>query len=227
MKERGILFKAEMVRAILDGSKTQTRRIVKGEAHEWLSDFTPEYVADPANNLCPHGKVGDRLWVRETFCETTNVNSFDNWPDRPHTRTDDYESEVTWSAYIYRADGEWDWCDADGGQTERSFWKPSLFMPRIASRITLEITDVRIERLKDIGNADSIAEGISRFYDNKHYSEKGVGAYRYHDYITGVNDLTDPVRSYRSLWESINGPASWNANPWVWVIEFKMLELNG
>ena len=125
-KERPILFSGAMVRAILDGRKTQTRRVVKGWPLEWLQPgmFTPEYVADPRNQACPYGQPGDRLWVRETFCQ--------KWCDQRG-----YLDE-----YLYRAT-EPDVVHPDG--QDKSPWRPSIHMPRAASRITLEITGVRVE----------------------------------------------------------------------------------
>ncbi len=188
MKDRPILMSAPMVRAILDGTKTQTRRPVKSLALEWLQPgmFTPEYVAMPENGLCPYGQPGDQLYVRETWAR------------------DDEDG-----ALFYRADvgtgneaDDWQRNIDDGASGYR--WKPSIHMPRAASRITLEVTAVRVERLQDISEADAIAEGIPR----------------------GGPENPDGIekREYRALWERINGPGSWEANPWVWVIEFKRLE---
>lgn len=183
MKGRPILFSAPMVRAILAGTKTQTRRVAKGLALEWLSEgFTPEFVADYQNRLCPYGQPGDRLWVRETWALAFESAVI------PHPE-----------AVIYRADeGNADW----GGR-----WKPSIHMPRWASRITLEIVSVRVERLQDISGTDCLAEGVGAPVG----SELSYGS---------VTDAWNK-REYARLWESINGPGSWDANPWVWVVEFK------
>jgi hypothetical protein len=171
MKTRPILFNGAMVRALLAGTKTQTRRVAKGLALEWLSEgFEPAFVADDANGLCPYGHPGDRLWVRETWRPVNEVHA-------------DYAAD-------YNA--------SDLGSLGP--WKPSIHMPRWASRITLEIVSVRVERLQDISEGDAIAEGV------------------------GGDVTVTPcfsVDRYRELWESINGPGSWEANPWVWVVEFK------
>jgi hypothetical protein len=173
MKERPILFSGQMVNAIRDGRKRQTRRKLKGRLD---LDFKNTIAAVTID--CPYGKPGDKLWCRETWA--------------PH-------SDMPRSA-IYRCDRGGDYQD---NVTPNFRWRPSIFMPRWASRILLEITAVRVERLQDISDTDAINEGIP-------------------DYPDFVGD--SPVEDYRTLWESINGPGSWSANPWVWVIEFKVLE---
>ncbi|HGM5918322.1 TPA: hypothetical protein ACKP5X_000585 [Stenotrophomonas maltophilia] len=185
MAERPILFNGAMVRAILTGRKTQTRRAVKGEALEWLgiSKFGPEYVATPGNDLCPFGHPGDRLWVRETW---TNA-----WDEERNQWTDP-------ERYHYRADGI-EAAHVDG--MGRSPWIPSIHMPRRACRLVLEITDVRVERLQAISEADARAEGVDP-------------------------EMPDECAlAFDRLWTSINGPASWPSDPWVWVIEFKRVEV--
>ena len=171
MQERPILFSAPMVRAILNGRKTQTRRAVKPAKHS----FAAEIKAGTGAVNCPFGRKGDRLWVRETY------NMF-----------------APWAGFFYAADdhsfgiGEYD--DPDHIEPHNMRWKPSIHMPRIASRITLEITGVRVEHLQDISAADCLAEGVA--------------------------PTDDPVAEYRSLWESLYGAGSWAANPHVFVIEF-------
>lgn len=175
MKERPILFNGEMVRAILEGRKTQTRRVVKDC---YLMGGPPE---DYLLSRCPFGQPGDRLWVRETFFSFRHARVFS-----------------TASHIVYRAD--YSGQQAEDDATECHGWKPSIHMPRWASRISLEITDVRVERLDDISNADCFAEGLP-------------------------SDTTKGNRTWFSdLWEEINGKGSWAANPWVWVIEFRKLE---
>lgn len=186
MRERPIIFSPPMVRALLAGTKTQMRRVVKPRpmpAGGWAVAARPrgfELVHWDNDEqewraiACPYGQPGDRLWVRETW------GHFERSP-KPGDRI------------YYRADGE---CVA------LEPWRPSIHMPRWASRITLEITDVRVERLQDISAQDCVAEGVRT-------------TMREHD---AVMDLRD---QYGDLWESINGPGSWDANPWVWVVEFK------
>lgn len=187
MTERPILFSGAMVRAILAGTKSQTRRVVKGIALEWLrpDGFTPEFAAAPENGLCPYGAPGDRLWVREAFihepadyCWEASVSI----PCQP-------------ASTVYRAD----FPDSRPGEG----WKPSIHMPRNLSRITLEITGVRVERLQDISEADAIAEGIERPAD-------------------GI-PICNARQWYQVLWGQINGPDSWGANPWVWCISFRRI----
>jgi hypothetical protein len=206
--KRPIGFSGPMVRAILDGRKTQTRRIIKHRENRWeCSDdgvtgkawpFWPCYVfgePEPIAMPCPYGKPGDRLWVRETF------NS--DWCDQ----------------VIFKADGG---SAKDAGYTKEPKWKRSIHMPRWASRITLEITAVRVERLGDISEADAIAEGI----ESRPISWLPTASeYRYYGWIYKHDQWSlSPMNSYESLWESINGPESWAANPWVWVIQFQKVD---
>ncbi|MBI6340448.1 hypothetical protein [Proteus sp. PR00224] len=223
MKERGIIFNAEMVRAILDGRKTQTRRIVKNVMPDngmWLkkptktrSGTTTHVLDAPKYNLCPLGKVGDRLYVRETWSVVSHEFDDDGLmidyvPDRPTKAVHEmpYGHGYYTGHVIYSADGDFTWSDDDGCIDGRSCWKPSIHMPRWASRITLEITDVRVERLNDISNDDAKSEGCW-------YGRGG-----------GVPDKAiTPSDQFPTLWEEIYGDGSWSSNPWVWVIEFKRI----
>lgn len=201
MKERGIIFNAEMVRAILDGRKTQTRRVMNNQpctlSGETISvqrdDFNFRWVGDLHNDTsgwfpCPLGKIGDRLWVRETW------RKFDSSDE---CGCSEYPCGCPENgAIIYRA-------TQDGGESK---WRPSIHMPRRYSRITLEITDVRVERLNDISNDDAKSEGCW-------YGRGG-----------GVPDKAlTPSDQFPTLWEEIYGDGSWSSNPWVWVIEFKRI----
>ncbi|QHD05479.1 hypothetical protein [Pseudomonas sp. R76] len=212
IKERPILFSAPMVRAILEGRKTVTRRAVKGSGLNFLADFTPEYVALPENHFCPYGKPGDRLWVRETwYCDHFEVMR------GPYLKPDDLNvsEAIDDGTLVYAADGLTPY------EADQPIWKPSIHMPRWASRILLEITDVRVERLQD-GEGETafesryIAEGINRIH-------QGDGDYAFHPFKSdpGPGSWTDPFDAWRELWVGINGAESWNANPWVWVVEFK------
>lgn len=184
-KERPILFSGEMVKAILAGRKTQTRRVIKpqptirdGFIYGMQSGGSVEYFQRaPWHFASPHYKVGQRLWVKETF-QIVPTGHSGTMP-------------------IYRADGEID-------RIVPGKWKPSIFMPRIRSRITLEITDVRVERLNAISEEDAKAEGCC-----------------------GVTSTCFGVPNYRYVWESINGPGSWAKNPWVWCITFRHIETPG
>ena len=197
MKERPILFNGAMVRALLEGSKTQTRRVVKQLDPEkgavtTGNDGTPMGVCWAYGGsviYCPYGRPGDRLWVRETFAYLgTNKRG-------PHAyRADTYDGERI------RVDAP---------------WKPSIHMPRAASRILLEIVSVRVERLQDISAADAKAEGIEP-HEVRQFAIYGATpaerAAIYRDAAVGP---------YQRLWRQINGAGSWDANPWVWVVEFK------
>lgn len=217
-KERPILFSGAMVRAILDGSKTQTRMVIKrpsqtliefdGENHYFQNGYGDHPLLITA---CPYGQVGDRLWVRETWGNVAHQiddnGDLRKWnPDRPATKVNEikFGSGYYSGHIIYRADGEFEWCNDYGEQN--SCWHPSIHMPRAASRITLEVTNIRIERLKDISEEDAKAEGCD-------YSQTNAAI--------SVGWFEKPVSAFRRLRESINGVESWNLNPWVWVIEFK------
>lgn len=219
MTERPILFSAPMVRALLDGTKTQTRRVVKPvRGYEHNNVCRPDMAAEPWNvwwhgkyetvgvmQGCPYGQPGDRLWVRETFA--LSVIDPDGGP--PEDDPENYD-------VIYRATDTpgGGWTDGDGNVIPAP-WKSSIHMPRWASRILLEITSVRVERLQDISDEDAIAEGICRV---------GPGWERWHadpDDTEHTGSTQKPRLSYLGLWESINGAGSWDANPWVWVVEFK------
>lgn len=219
VKERPILFSAPMVRAILEGRKTVTRREVKKRAALdcLAAGFEPAFLALPGNaDLCPYGQTGERLWVRETWGVISHDfdehgNMVDWKPDRPASPIREmrfgrgyYSGHV-----IYRVDGEATWAgDDDGGGDDRSAWKPSIHMPRIASRILLEITEVRVERLQDISRSDIRAEGLEC---PPELASDDVSP-NYRDWYPAA---------WRELWESINDAGAWDANPWVWVVEFK------
>lgn len=208
-KERGMIFNAEMVRAILSGQKTQTRRIVKNVSSDSCMtlkepaknrDGIYTHVMDaPKHGLCPHGNVGDRIWVRETW----------QGPLVDFERSDDllrnpekYEKPEN---CVYEADGvpAPEFYDADDNL--RCCWRPSIHMPRWASRILLEITNVRVERLNDISEEDARSEGVT---PTPLPAEKLVGG----------------KLAFAELWASIYGYENWQANPWVWVIEFKRVQ---
>lgn len=203
MKERGIIMSAPMVRAILEDRKTQTRRIVK---------FDPLDPFDNPNcqeNLarCPYGVAGDRLWVRETHY------LWGRWIKNGKTKTGK-------QAWRFKRSGRaviFDHNDTDefskGRETRHNGWvkRPSIHMPRWASRITLEITKVRVERLQDISDEDAIAEGIG----------KDDGAWR--SYSRALARCVSPITSYRTLWDSLHGKGAWERNPWVWVLELRKL----
>ncbi|HBS5693341.1 TPA: hypothetical protein ACYU78_001992 [Klebsiella variicola subsp. variicola] len=206
--ERGMIFNAEMVRAILDGRKTQTRRPIKwkqtrfteiGEREDgskWPWSEDAEHAFD-FWHPCPFGSVGDRIWVRETF--QGPLFDFDLMDSYCKDSTPFEKSDFC----VYKADGvpAPEFYDAD--DELHCCWRPSIHMPRWASRILLEITDVWVERLKSISDRDALREGCSA-------ADMKSG-----DCVADV---------FARLWASIYGSDSWNANPWVWVIEFKRVE---
>lgn len=215
MKERPILFSAPMVRAIDDGRKTQTRRMVKTTIPNWITKYagrdedihtlTGSHPIGEWFVRCPLGTVGDRLWVKETWRDFPNINNpAGRFPKKP-------------SHCFYRADR-----DGAGGP-----WRPSIFMPRWASRITLEVTGVRLERLQDISEADALAEGIiKRMSATDAYEERHFGCSTMSwEYLfdEAGQAYESAVSAYRALWEKLNGAGSWADNPWVWVYEFKRI----
>jgi hypothetical protein len=204
-KERPILFSGPMVRAILDGRKTKTRRIVKPqpERQPGMCHYSPTGWAETdANGGCLCHRVvrggfwpGQRLWVRETFdcdhCEYPHGDVAEMRTMLDYRATHDC---TTWEAGCP--------CNDENG---RSSWRPSIYMPRWASRITLEVTGVRVERLQDISEADAMAEG--------------VGGRAQEDAYSSCRD------EFAALWDSINGKrAPWESNPWVWVVEVTRCE---
>lgn len=194
IKERPILFSALMVRAILDGRKTVTRRPVKGSTLKWLEEFVPEFVVHTANGLCPFGQTGERLWVRETwYCDHNEVMR------GPYLKPDDLDVSKARDdgTLVYAADGLTPY------ETDQPVWKPSIHMPRWACPILLEITDVRVERLHAITDQQCAAEGCA----GGHGSIPGY-----------IYDAT-PQEHFRHIWESTGG--DYHANPWVWVVEFR------
>lgn len=223
MKERPILFSAPMVRALLDGTKTQTRRIAPisdlmiaphdNDIVTWSVRFSKplrgirashsggKFTDENARRIIasqfnPYGEPGDRLWVRETWqgplLDQLTAETVHDWRsfEKPEF-------------CVYAADGgpTPEFVDADDNLVCR--WRPSIHMPRWASRITLEITGVRVERLQDISRGDAMSEGCP--FPNMAHGD-------------------DPRRWYAELWKQINGAESWLQNPWVWVVEFKKLE---
>lgn len=208
MRERGILFSGPMVKAILAGAKTVTRRTVKAAPGRQSTFLTPELLnASPRAELasveegigaqfehprggpltwvrCPYGSVGDRLWVRETFAEH---------------EVDDVQG----TRAFYRADHADGECQVRPGMFLK--WTPGIHMPRVVSRITLEIVSVRVERLHAIDDADARREGVA---------------------LAGRTTNLGPREDFAALWDAINGErAPWTSNPWVWRVEFKVAEV--
>lgn len=213
VRERPILFSSPMIRAILDGRKTQTRRVMKPQPRlhscegGWPGRVDP--MADGTWSVlchacgwdgcwrCPYGVPGDRLWVRETWLYV-GPGSGSDLPEYEieRARPENHSPSNCW----YRADPSW-----DSGDPASLKWAPSIFMPRWASRLTLEIAEVRVQRLQEISEDDARAEGVEVRY------EEGRK-------IVWARDV------FAELWDSINGQrAPWSINPWVWAISFKKL----
>lgn len=231
MKERPILFSAAMVRAILNGSKTQTRRVVNPQPFTAPLKENEYYVTEhewKSNKLrygkLPYGQPGDLLWVRESFYQyghwepvagKLTKRGRQKWAFVPDLEEITFDSSAV-------PDGSWRLGRHNVG-FEIPAWHKRLarFMPRKFSRITLEIVSVRVERLQDISSSDAIAEGIP--------VTKGSGLIEGEDcygMTTNSGYMRGPagaVAAYQDLWQSINGPGSWEANPFVWVVEFKQI----
>lgn len=230
MRERPILFSGPMVRAILADRKTQTRRLAQFPLRS-RSDgakrriFTEQDVAEVNQLLlgpqrsplrqvaCPYGVPGDRLWAKETFALSLHD---------PETTDPDVKNPAYWDPPVYRADGD----NQGGGWTRRTEsgsderidppWRPSIFLPRWASRITLAVTKVRIQRLQDITQSDAAAEGLSGPLVDPELDKL-------------VNQIgRTPRDAFAELWDAINGKrAPWSSNPWVWAVEFCRVAAGG
>lgn len=223
MTERGMIFNGEMVRAILDGQKTQTRRIIKDctVGRDPISKFIqigkkfigcyPEDVPELIRECCPYGVPGDRIWVRETF--QGPLFDYEQMESDLEDRSKFEKPEFC----QYAADGKPapEYYDADDNL--HCGWRPSIHMPRWASRITLEITGVRVEQLKSISEEEARSEGVARLREGfwKHYQPGWT------------QHQLSAKGSFATLWDSIYGSGEWDRNPWVWVIEFKRIEGDG
>ena len=212
MSERPILMNGAMVRAVLDGRKTQTRRAVKlppapNHLGDWKADTFGgadsrgrEHPEQPCiwhtrtgeSIACPFGAPTDRLWVRETWAQVPEQGDH---------------------ALVYRADG----------QDDLFRWKPSIHMPRWASRLTLEITDVRVQRLQDISEADACAEGIEALTAPPDGNWGGPNRFTLREGYVNYNAPT-AIEVFGGLWNRINGAGAWEANPWVWALSFRRVD---
>lgn len=215
MKERGMIFNGEMVRAILDGRKSQTRRIVKSDCMDIgeKDDGTlwPWREHDNGGDYwypCPFGEVGDRIWVRETWQAIhDSVDEFGHVEERTYSPSIPKEKDRYWHTVYAEHFG-------DENREDRGFpWRPAIHMPRWASRILLEITSVRVERLNDISQKDAQAEGMELTGWRPTYSDPDSGG-----------EVWTPYDNFAELWQSLYGVGSWLSNPWVWVIEFRRIE---
>lgn len=225
MRERPILFSGAMVRALLAGTKTQTRRIIKPQPYQdekgylwWMwskysgsASINKGDVGDAWFDHCPYGKIGDHLWSRETTNRRPMINLLTGEP-----------LDEKYDGGAYSADGE-DILNPDG--FDIGWWYsrnvcPAIHMPRWASRLLLEITEVRVQRLQDISEEDAIAEGIRELP----LQEKSPGSWWCADPLGNQSlHCRTPRAAYARLWESINGPGSWESNPLVWAISFRRI----
>lgn len=212
MKHTPILFSTPMVEAILEGRKTMTRRTLKKQPNEngvsfmknppldWEQVYKEQWKpwkieteeGESISLNCPYGQIGDVLWVRETWQPNSTPTG---WPFHYKAKNDTFN------------------------QPENEKWKPSIFMPKAACRIFLEITDVRVERLQDITEHDAVAEGVEKVGN--------IFLWTYKNYLlksSRYDRQYSALESFQTLWQSINGKDSWEANPFVWVVEFKRIE---
>ncbi|CDM90435.1 hypothetical protein [Xenorhabdus bovienii] len=244
MKETPIIFNADMVRAILDGRKTQTRRVIQSPAKnmqcqgsevirhralgdKWYGDYVfsmrdkhgtwQDYTHKQFIAKCPRGQIGDRLWVRETFAVLGNEDGCPIDWDENLIKGDEQQAARIYKASCWQNPSNYGlWSIPDRDMQYEGTWRPSIHMPRWASRITLEVTDIRVERLQDIKEEDALAEGIKTGrFGNKSNWRDGF-------YAPGDNQPCFSAKeAFKCLWQSIYSEESWNANPWVWVIEFR------
>lgn len=246
MGDHPILFSGHLVRAILDGRKTVTRRPVRESGHCQDADA---WCWDPDRGMwesgieadhgmyghgewvkCPFGRPGDRLWVRETWATCAAVSPSTDAPlpvtngdrliEEPTTWVDE-KGRTRWrydgKVVVYRATTEVEFCDGDGfmgdnaDRSDMPRWRPSIHMPRWASRLTLEVLDVRVERLQSITEEDAAAEGMDGDCPIGHIPAYQKGPLAYH---------------FAQSWDAIygKGPHAWDANPWVWRVEFRKVE---
>jgi hypothetical protein len=228
VKERPILFDGAMVRALIAGVKTQTRRVVRWPSWTGFEDPGPKFTVgtDPAVDVrpvvkfddgraagylsLPYGAPRDRLWVRETWGAVS---------ERDDGRAEiDARMQMPWASVAYRADEAWT-------KNAPATWRPSIHMPRWASRLTLEVTEVRVQRLQDISEEDALAEGVvSGVIPANEDMPKSVG------YVLGRDDgkcLLYPTvrRAFEVGWDSISSDSTrWAANPWVWAVSFRVVQ---
>jgi hypothetical protein len=278
-KERPILFAGEMVRAILDGRKTKTRRVVKLKCfdksntpgYDWhfrgtrrggrSSDLWQDLRHEEVLSLCPHGSPGHRLWVRETWARVNSecgpgfAYKANGAFVQPEYDGPNYGAGPSFNYEKYPGDYCMWYSDLVGGagSDEGYKWTPSIHMPRWASRITLGVTDVRIERLQDITASDARADGCEPDWDLfDEYTSCQEGWLEPEEFVEECEDECDWVNcgrglvhsrehkewlrdrkelatklAFANLWRRINGVDSWHANPWVWVIEFRRLQQKG
>lgn len=242
MKERFVLLNSPMVQAVIEGTKTVTRRPLNPQPELFIQAgkhstykyrgglYALELYTENSNILdkCPFGKIGDRLWIRETWAPVNLygeiaiaykadgevIRVVENKSFQDEEGLINYE-DPRLKNYSFSA-----WADDLLSGVEGN-WKPSIHMPRWASRLLLEITNIKIERIQDISESDSLNEGIERVKVN--CSRDGIKT-SYKDYEVDGITRNNPIDSFRTLWKKTYGAESWDLNSWVWVIEFKVIE---
>lgn len=233
VKERPLAFTQESVAAILAGSKTQTRRLARPPAR---ANFLPDdvwkndpdepgsaYLDDSSGRLritCPYGVPGDRLWVRETYRAVEDPGA----PDEEVRRRlwDEEERETTHISVDYKLDNPHRIMDKLG----RPEWKSGRYMPRWASRIDLEVTGVRVERVQEITEADATAEGVRHYFgllDGRAFDNHMKLAARFAKLHDPQATTVTAVDYYAAVWERLHGAGAWKRNDWIWVVDFKFL----
>lgn len=230
-RERPIIFRGEMVRAILAGRKTQTRRIVRPQPAANLGELPgPAWNSGFVDVACPHGRPGDRLWVRETWAKCDQMIGF-------RTTESDEGEDVAFAAdktaLMWCMDGRRVAADTYSWNWGKLRWRPSIHMPRWASRLTLEITDVRVERLQEISEKDAQAEGAGidweRVDSGRSVAESDYPCVACSGDPRGIAELCHPIGRgkpwrcvFANLWDAINGKrAPWAENPWIWAMTFR------
>ena len=223
-KERPILFSTDMVKAIMEGRKTLTRRVMNPQPISQDIEMTLEEdrpvmkygeTGKRIAPVAPYGWKGDLLWVRETWCVTQ--------PADPETYHYGYKAGGVVPYSSWEVDEKYYYLSPD-------IYKPSIHMPKDAARIWLEVTDIRVERLQDISEDDAIEEGIEPDVTGLSLKiENGIEreVMEYYNYSKEGYRYVPPIDSFRSLWDSINSKITWNDNPWVWVVSFKVLSTTG
>lgn len=250
MKQIPILFSEPMISANMSGQKSMTRRtrslnkVNESRKYEFqhifydLAIFKHKSTGKQLAVKCPYGQVDDILWVRENWrvsawrIEDSEIKieyayGQQKWIDIHWVMKEPLSLEWLYG-YISTLEEKGIIEPIELGDDEGVYqfkkeipWRPSIHMPKQACRSYLKVKSIKVERLHDISEEDAINEGISRWYDNRHYHKGGTGAWRYKNYHTNEMDLLDPIRSFQTLWESINGKESWKSNPWVWVVEYE------
>lgn len=247
MKEIPMLFSTPMVQALLDGRKTMTRRLkglelINMETDKWTpievdSPFKPTDIfwfegdGERIAVRCPYGQPGDLIYVRETWGVGSRPDPFVGSVDGFEYKADEMFIDEVESLPIYP-------CEAfDFGNYDKKGWRPSIHMPKIAARLWLQVTDIRVKRLQDISEEDAKAEGVKPAHCDSNEKcpsslcrEKCSAIGEWWNYLEPNGEgfpAFSAKESFETLWQSIDGPESWAANPWVWCISFNVISTTG